>query len=367
MKKIMTLILSLCLIFGFSACGNRTEISGGNNSDNTTKKTQAGEVSVFYYSYSDTYISTVRSAMDKELKDAGIKYTNYDGNSSQTTQLEQVQTAIAKGSSMLIVNLVDTGSNDSALNILGLAKSKNIPVIFFNRSVDEEVVKSYDKCAFVGTDFEMAGHMQGEMIGKYIIEHYDEVDINGDGKISYVMFKGQEGNLEAAARTKYAVEDCNKILKENGKPEIVFYDEANANKYLVDQDGNWSSAAATNYMGTLLAKYNESNKNMVELVISNNDEMALGAISSLQQAGYNKTGGKYIPVFGIDATDAAKAKIAEGSMMGTIKQDAEGMADTVQEIAENFLDGEDKFEGVDEKNIVGDWRVNIPYSAYTKQ
>lgn len=367
MKKIIAVVLALSLIFGLTACSGRNNVTDELNSGDTTKRTQTGEVSVFYYSYSDTYISTVRTAMDKELKDLGIKYTNYDGNSSQTTQLEQVQTAIAKGSAMLIVNLVDTGSNDSALNILNLAKEKNIPVIFFNRSVKEEVVTSYDKCVFVGTDFEMAGHMQGEMIGKYVLEHYNDIDLNGDGKISYVLFKGQEGNLEAAARTKYAVEDCNKVLTENGKPEIEFYDEANANKYLVDQDGNWSSAAATNYMGTLLAKYNEANKNMVELVISNNDEMALGAISSLQQAGYNKTGGKYIPVFGIDATDAAKAKIAEGVMTGTIKQDAEGMADTIEEIAENFLEGDDKFDGINKENIVGTWRVNIPYSAYTKQ
>lgn len=364
MKKIIAVMLALSLVFAFSGCGGKDTLQ--NDTDNETKKTQTGEVSVFYYSYSDTYISTVRSAMDKKLNDKGIKYTNYDGNSSQTTQLEQVQTAIAKGSAMLVVNLVDTGSDDSALNILGLAKSKNIPVIFFNRSVNENVVTSYDRCVFVGTDFEMAGHMQGEMIGKYILEHYDEADINGDGKISYVLFKGQEGNLEAAARTKYAVEDCNKVLKENGKPEIEFYDEANANKYLVDQDGNWSSAAATNYMGTLLAKYNETKNNMVELVIANNDEMALGAISSLQQAGYNKEGGKYIPVFGIDATDAAKAKIADGSMMGTIKQDAEGMAETIAEITENFIENKDKFDGVDKDNIVGAWRVNIPYSAYTK-
>ena len=366
MKKFTAIILSLMIIMGFTACNDNNNTTD-NSKPESSSQAKAGEVSVFYYSYSDTYISTVRAAMDKELKDAGIKYTNYDSNSSQTTQLEQVQTAIAKGSSMLIVNLVDTGSDDSALNILSLAKSKNIPVIFFNRSVEENVVTSYDKCAFVGTDFEMAGHMQGEMIGKYILENYDSIDINGDGKISYVLFKGQEVNLEAAARTKYAVEDCNKILKENGRMEIEFYDEANQNKYLVDQDGNWSSAAATNYMGTLLAKYNEANNNMAELVIANNDEMALGAISALQQAGYNNAGGKYIPVFGIDATDAAKAKIAEGSMMGTIRQDADGMADAIVKIADNFIAGKDKLDGIDKENIVGSWRVNIPYSEYTKQ
>lgn len=64
--------------------------------------------------------------------------------------------------------------------------------------------------------------MQGKMIGEYLVKNYDRADLNGDGKISYVMFKGQEGNLEAIARTKYSVEDANKVLKEAGKPELVF-------------------------------------------------------------------------------------------------------------------------------------------------
>ena len=43
---------------------------------------------------------------------------------------------------------------------------------------------------------EQAGHMQGQMIGEYLVNNYDKLDLNGDGKISYVMFKGQEGNMD---------------------------------------------------------------------------------------------------------------------------------------------------------------------------
>ena len=283
------------------------------------------------------------------------------------TQTEQVQTALAKGSSLLIVNVVDTGSNDAAQNIINLAKAKNVPVIFFNRSVEQSVIESYDKCVFVGTDYEQAGHMQGKMIGEYVLKNYGKLDLNNDGVISYVMFKGQEGNMEAIARTKYGVEDANAILKAAGKPELKFYDSANKNKYLVDQDGLWSSAAATNYMSTALAQYTESNKNMVELVIANNDEMALGAISALQTAGYNKDGKTVIPVFGVDATDAAKSAIKSGSMIGTIKQDAEGMATAITTVMKNLLNGTNALEGIDSANTVGTWRVNIPYSAYTSE
>ena len=326
-----------------------------------------GEVSVFYYTYGDTYISSVRSALDAALDAAGVQYQDYDSNNSQTTQTEQVTTAIAKGTSLLVVNLVDSGSDDAARNIIDQASAQNIPLIFFNRSVSEEAVSSYDKCVFVGTDYEMAGHMQGEMIGQYLVENYDTIDLNGDGEISYVMFKGQEGNAEAIARTQYGVEDADAVLTEAGKPALSFYDDSNSNKYLVDQDGAWSAAAANNYMQTILSQYSEANNNMVELVIANNDEMAIGAVTALQNAGYNLEDGSatVIPVFGVDATDAAKEAIAKGTMTGTIKQDADGMANTISQITVNYMTGADTFADVDSENVVGTWRVNIPYGTYT--
>ena len=358
MKKLLAVLLAVIMVLGLAAC------KPGDSGDKNKNK---GEISVLYYSFSDAYISTVRTAMDKILTDGGYTFNDYDANGNQTTQTEQVQTALAKGCSMLIVNVVDTGSDDAAQNIINLAKAKNVPVIFFNRSVDQKVIESYDKCVFVGTDYEQAGHMQGKMIGEYVLANYGKLDLNNDGVISYVMFKGQEGNMEAIARTQYGVEDANAVLKAAGKPELKFYDAANKNKYLVDQDGTWSSAAATNYMSTALAQYTESNKNMIELVIANNDEMALGAISALQTAGYNKDGKTVIPVFGVDSTDAAKSAINSGSMTGTIKQDAEGMATAITTVMKNLLNGTNALEGIDAANTVGKWRVNIPYSTYTSE
>lgn len=359
-----------------TACGGKDDTAPSTNTDTTAATTNTdtkaddpapvakeGSVAVFYYTYGDTYISSVRAALDSALDAAGIQYQDYDSNNSQTTQSEQVTTAIAQGATVLVVNLVDTGSDDAAKNII--TQANGVPVIFFNRSVSEEAVTSSDKCVFVGTDYEMAGHMQGEMIGNYLLENYDALDLNGDGTISYVMFKGQEGNAEADARTKYGQEDADAILAGAGKPALSFYDSANSNKYLVDQAGAWSSAAATEYMQTIMSQYSEANNNMVELVIANNDEMAIGAVTALQNAGYNKDGATVIPVFGVDATDAAKDAIAAGSMIGTIKQDAEGMANTIADITANFMDGKAAFDGVDSANVVGTWRVNIPYATYT--
>ena len=65
------------------------------------------------------------------------------------------------------------------------------------------------------------------------------------------------------------------------------------------------------------------------------------------------------------STEAAKAKINSGAMTGTIKQDAEGMADAIASAVKNFRDGKDALYGFDESIVVEGWRVNVPYSAYT--
>ena len=377
MKKILAMLLALCMILSMAACGSEgsAAASGAGEAAGSTADAPAaagGEVSIFYYTFNDTYLSSVRAAMDSALDTAGVNYVDYDGNNSQTTQTEQIQTAISKGATMLVVNMVDTGSADTATNIINLAKDASIPVVFFNRAVSTEedggeaVIAAYDQAAFVGTDFEMAGKMQGDMIGQYLLDNYDALDLNGDGTISYVMFKGDEANAEAIARTKYGQENADAKLTEAGKPALEFYDSANSSKYLVDQNGAWSSQAATDYMQTILSQYSEANGNMVELVIANNDEMAMGAISALQNAGYNNgEGTTTIPVFGVDATDAAKEAISKGTMTGTIKQDAEGMANTIAQVIQNLQGGKDKFDGVEASNLVGTWRVNIPYAEYT--
>lgn len=144
----------------------------------------------------------MRASIDSQLKALSIEPKNWDATGSQPTQTDQVKTAITAGSDLLIVNIVETSTTDPAQDIVEAARAAGIPVIFFNREVvGTEVINSYDKCAFVGTNAPDAGHMQGEMIGNYLMKNYDTVDLNGDGEISYVMFKGQEGNAEAEART----------------------------------------------------------------------------------------------------------------------------------------------------------------------
>ena len=364
MKKKLALILAAVMMLGlFAGCSNSTPSGSGD----PTGGEDTMRVDVFYYDFSDIYISTVRAAMDEQLKAMGIEPNNWDAAGSQPTQTDQVNTAITAGSDLLIVNIVETATSAPAQDIVNAAQTAGIPVIFFNREVaDNEVINSYDKCAFVGTNAPDAGHMQGEMIGNYLLANYDTVDLNGDGTISYVMFKGQEGNAEAEARTQYAVEDANKLLTEAGKPELSYYDASASTKYLVDTEGKWSAKAANDYMVALLGSYNEDNGNMVELIICNNDGMAEGAISALQNVGYNNgEGTTIIPVFGVDATDSAKALIKASNMAGSIKQDAVGMASTINTLVKNVQDGAELMANTDQFVVdEGVAKIRVPYAMY---
>ncbi len=367
MKKLIALLLALVMVLALVACGAKTEEPAAEEpaaeepaaetpAEEPAAEESAGDVSelnvgVFYYSFADTYISSVRTALDAQWDTLGIAYQDYDGNGNQTTQNEQIQTALTTGCNLLVVNLVTSGSSDAAKTIIEMAGET--PVVFFNRAVEEDgsegsVLNAYENISFVGTDAPEAGHLQGKMIGEYVLENYDAIDLNGDGVISYAMFKGDEANVEAIYRTQYGVEDANAILTENGKPELAYFDAANTQGYQVDQNGQWSAQAALDYMNTNLSQYNEANGNMIELIICNNDNMAEGCISALEAAGYNTgaEGVTTIPVFGVDATDSAKQLIAAGKMTGTVKQDAEGMAAAIASVASSVGTGSSMADAV---------------------
>ena len=352
MKKILAIALALVMVFGLVACGE----AGGDEL----------KVSVFWYDEADVYLSTVRAELNKALDAAGIAYDNQYAAKDQAKQMEQIRTAIAGGTNLLVVNVVTSGNPDIAQNVLDAAG--DIPVIFFNRAIGNEgsdvtFLKGNATACFIGTDAPEAGHMQGKMVGDYVLANFDTLDLNGDGKITYAMFKGEEGNAEAIARTQFGVEDADAVLTAAGKPALEYFDAQAAQKWQTDPEGAWSAKAAKDYMDTNLVTYNESAGNMIELVICNNDGMAEGAVASLQQAGYNKDGAHVVPVFGVDATEAAKNLIAEGAMIGTVKQDNVGMAVAICEAVKAISEGKTPAEALASLN---DDRFSIAPECETK-
>ncbi len=401
MKKIIALLLALTMVFALAACAKQTTETPATETtttpetttteeNTTTEETPAAEtteaadlkVGVFYYTFADTYISSVRTALDAQLDSLGVAYQNFDGNNNQTTQNEQIQTALTDGYNLLVVNMVTSGSPDVANEIISMANGT--PVIFFNRAIEADgnegtVLNANATISFIGTDAPEAGHLQGKMVGEYLLANWDTADLNGDGKISYAMFKGDEANVEAIYRTQFGVEDANAVLTEAGKPELEYFDASNTSKYQVDLGGAWSAQAALDYMNTNLSQYNEANGNMIELIICNNDNMAEGAISALETAGYNTgaEGAKTIPVFGVDATDAAKELIAAGKMTGTVKQDAEGMAVAIASVVKATGEGTSMADAVSATSAtnpdmytIADGIANklfVAYAAYTAE
>lgn len=365
MKKLLAIALAVVMVFGLVACGS----NGAGEADAATK------ISVFWYDESDVYLSSVRTALNAELDALGVEYDNQFAANDQAKQLDQVKTAIAGGSNLLIVNLVTSGSADAAEEILTAAGE--VPVIFFNRAIgtdgtDVTVLTGHDNTCFIGTDAPEAGHMQGKMVGDYVVANYDTIDLNGDGVISYAMMKGDEANVEAIYRTQYGLEDANIVLEAAGKPALQYFDAANTDCYQVDQGGAWSATAAKDYMDTNFVSYNEANGNMIELVICNNDGMAEGVVASLQEKGYNVEGAHAVPVFGVDATDNAKALIAEGAMTGTVKQDAEGMAAAISQTVKAVSEGKTPVDALaalsdDRFSIASDCsaKLYVAYAPYT--
>ena len=363
MKKIIAMLLVLAMALCLVACAS----SGG--SDAATK------VSVFWYDEADVYLSTVRAELNKALDAAGIAYDNQYAGKDQAKQLEQIKTAIAGGTNLLVVNVVTSGDPDVAQSIVDAAG--DIPVVFFNRAIGNEgsdvvMLGNNASACFIGTDAPEAGHMQGKMVGDYVLANFDTIDLNGDGVITYAMFKGEEGNAEAIARTQFGVEDADIVLTGAGKAALEYFDAQAAQKWQTDPEGAWSAKAAKDYMDTNLVSFNESNNNMIELVICNNDGMAEGVVASLQQAGYNKAGAHVVPVFGVDATDAAKALIADGSMIGTVKQDANGMAVAIAQTVKAISEGKTPVDALasltDERlSVASDCaaKLYVAYAPYT--
>ena len=128
MKKILALVLALVMLVAMVACASKDTTADKTPADttpadttpadtttedttpaDTSADTEASElkVGVFYYTFADTYIASVRTAMDAELTNLGVSFNNFDGNNNQTTQNEQIQTAVTDGYNLLVVNMVD--------------------------------------------------------------------------------------------------------------------------------------------------------------------------------------------------------------------------------------------------------------------
>ena len=373
MKKLLSGLLVVLMVAALVACGT------------TTPSTPAGDgpanikVDVFWYTFSDTYLTSVRNAMEAELGALPfVTATMHDCEEDQAKQTDLIGTAITQGTDLLVVNIVTTGSEEAAQAIVDMAKENDIPIIFFNREVSDAVIQSYDKSCFVGTDADEAGYMQGQAIAEYLLKDENWADdksiydLDGNGEIRYIMFRGEHGNAEAFGRTLYSVKKANELLAASGKDITLTPSAANETSTQYDDDGisnyflygNWSASNAAELMRTALSAYTLKD-GQIELILANNDDQALGAIEAMNEEGFNTGDGSanFIPVFGVDATVVAVDALQAGKMSGTILQDGPAMASCIVGLAKNIANGDSLLANTGSYNMdAGVSKIRIAYA-----
>ena len=327
-KKVGCIVVCCIMVMFLFACGNHQEY--------TMDKVHIG---VVYYNHSDTFLVALLNSFKEELKglEDGTHETTVmirDAASSQRTQNDQVKEMIDAGCNVLCVNLVDRADPSE---IIDLARDHNVPIIFFNREPVVEDMMQWDRLYYVGADAKQSGILQGEIAADVIKRK--KADRNQDGKIQYVVMEGEAGHQDAIIRTENAV----KTLKEKGI-EL---------EKLSCQIANWNRAQAQNRMGQMISRY----QNKIELVLSNNDDMALGAIDAYKKLNYTENN---LPLFfGVDGTEVGLKAIKDLSLSGTIYNDKEGQAEAMAKLAVAVVTkkGMDKMKFKNEKYI---------YSSYYK-
>lgn len=291
------------------------------------------------YKYDDNFMSVVRKAIEKEASAyPDVKLLMNDSQNDQSKQNDQIDVLIAKGVKALAINLVDPAA---ASVVIEKARVDEIPVVFYNKEPSAKDLASYDKAFYVGTDSKESGIIQGQLIAKHWKAH-PEWDLNKDGQVQFVLLKGEPGHPDAEARTTYVI----KTLNDGGlKTQQLHLDT-----------GMWDTAMAKDKMDAWISG---PNANKIEVVIANNDAMAMGAIESLKAAG--KTS---IPVFGVDALPEALALVGSGAMAGTVLNDANNQAKATFDLAKNLAEGKAAGEGTSWKIV--DKVVRVPYVGVDK-
>jgi len=307
MKRLLVIFLFL-----LSACGQKTET-----------------VPLFIYDGSDAYINEFEKKIQLVDQD-DFELKTYEGQNSQIIQNEQIDQVFKEKHPLMIINPVD---RLSVYAIIEKARLSNTTLIFFNREPLASDLASYDKVYYVGADATQSAELQASLIMDLFDNQpasLNALDKNQDGVIQTVILKGEQGHQDAEARTKYVIENLTLAGYRVEVLDIVI--------------ANWDRETAYALMDGLL----EKNGSSMELLISNNDAMALGAIDRMTQLGYfadTDQNGKidrdkepWFPVVGIDGIAPAIESIKAGYLYGTVKNDSQNMALIIIELTHWLLE-----------------------------
>jgi inositol transport system substrate-binding protein len=281
--------------------------------------TMAQNVGVSLMAFDDLFLTNLREAIVAKAKEAGVNVQFEDGQRDIGKQLSQIQNFIAQKVDAIVVNPVDSSAT---AQMTKLVKDAGIPLVYVNIPPMEEL-KPGEPVVYVGSDEIIAGKLEGEGIAKLL---------NGKGNV--VIMMGAPASQASVMRT----EGAEKVFAQH--PAI---------KVVGKQTANWQRNEAIDLMNNWLVAGTP-----IDAVCANNDEMAIGAILALQQAGKDP---KKIVIGGVDATRDALAEMEKGNLAVTVFQDAKGQGRAVVESVQKLLKKE-KFESP---------YVYVPFEAVTKE
>ena len=301
MKKLVILLAIVAVVSMLAvSCGNGTPAKPS--------------IGVTIYKFDDTFMSYVRNTIEASAAAVGadkLAISVQDSQFDQPKQNDQVDQFLTQNVTALAINMVDPSATSV---IIGKAKAKNIPVVFFNREPAAADMATYDKAYYVGAKAQESGTMQGQIAADYWKAH-PEADLNKDGKMQYVMLMGDPSNSDAAYRTEFSI----KAVEAAG----ITVDK------LAEDTAMWDRVKAQEKMAAFLA----ANKGKIEFVFANNDDMGLGAIEALKAAGFFGADNKFMPVVSVDATPPALDAMDQGTLLGTVLNDATGQGKATFELA----------------------------------
>lgn len=312
------------------------------------------KIGVSVYDQYDTFVSEEISqlksyAKEKEQEwDITITLDVRDANKTQLTQNDQMDDFIKRGFDIACINLVD---RTDASSIIDKAKNAGVPVIFFNRELVEEDLERWNQLYYVGADAFESGIIQGEILADACDQDFSSIDRNGDGIIQYVMLEGEAGHQDSIVRTMYVIN----TIKEKGYQV----------EKLGDEIANWNRAQAETKMNQFLKSF----ENEIEAVLTNNDDMALGAIDALKksrgsQREAKEAGNPWPVILGIDGTKVGLEALQNGELLGTVLNDAKGQAESMLELARSVVFQTPLPENIE---LLDGKYIRLPYQKVTSE
>ena len=298
-------VIVLLILWGVSYQGKK---AGGPDEKKSIR------IGVTLYRGDDSFVNTLRGNLEEQAKEyekeAGVKVVMeiVDAKGNQNTQNSQVDRFISLGYDAICVNMVD---RSVASNIISKAMDADIPVVFFNREPVEEDMRRWEKLYYVGESAKESAVLQGNILVEAYKKDPSSLDLNGDGKVSYVLLEGENSHQDSLIRTEWSIQ----TLKDGGVPL----------EKITGGIANWERSQASAWMEQWLTEFSDE----IEVVICNNDDMALGAADALERKGITRP----MKIVGIDGTPQGLLGLRSGKIFGTVQCDSMEYARVIFEIA----------------------------------